>query len=201
LKRSLPFLLLAVILLSTHPFVLAQDLDLIIRGGSLIDGSGSPAAKADIGIRDDRIVFVGSSAGKRAKREIDATGLIVTPGFIDPHTHTAGDLSDPKRSHNEAYLMQGVSTVATGNDGDSPTAIGATLTKWIQQGIGTNAALFIGQATVRREVMGMTDAKPSPEQLDRMKTLVDTAMKEGAIGISTGLYYAPGSFSSTEEVI
>jgi N-acyl-D-amino-acid deacylase len=201
LKRSLPFLLLAVILLAAHPFVLAQDLDLIIRGGSLIDGSGSPAAKADIGIKDDHIVFVGSSAGKRAKREIDATGLIVAPGFIDPHTHTAGDLSDPKRSHNEAYLMQGVSTVATGNDGDSPTAIGATLTKWIQQGIGTNAALFIGQGTVRREVMGMTDAKPSPEQLDHMKTLVDTAMKEGAIGISTGLYYAPGSFSSTEEVI
>lgn len=201
MKRSLPFLLVAIILLTAHPFVPAQDLDLIIRGGSLIDGSGSPAAKADIGIKDDRIVFVGSSVGKRAKREIDAHGLIVTPGFIDPHTHTAGDLSDPKRSRNEAYLMQGVSTVATGNDGDSPTVIGATLAKWNLQGIGTNAVLFIGQGTVRREVMGMSDAKPSPEQLDRMKTLVDTAMQEGAIGISAGLYYAPGSFSSTEEVI
>jgi N-acyl-D-aspartate/D-glutamate deacylase len=97
--------------------------------------------------------------------------------------------------------MQGVTTVATGNDGDSPTAIGSTLAKWAQRGIGTNAALFIGQGTVRREVMGMSDAKPTAEQLDRMKALVDTAMKEGAIGISTGLYYAPGSFSSTEEVI
>jgi N-acyl-D-aspartate/D-glutamate deacylase len=201
LKRSLPFLLAAVTLLTTNPFGFAQDLDLIIRGGSLIDGSGSPAVKEDIGIKDDRIVFVGSGAGRKAKREIDATGLIVTPGFIDPHTHTAGDLSDPKRSRNEAYLMQGVSTVATGNDGDSPTAIDATLAKWTQQGIGTNAALFIGQGTVRREVMGMSDAKPTPEQLDRMKGLIDTAMKEGAIGISTGLYYAPGSFSNTEEVI
>jgi N-acyl-D-aspartate/D-glutamate deacylase len=201
LKRSLPVLLAAVILLATNPFSFAQDLDLIIRGGWLIDGSGSAATRADIGIQGDRIVFVGSSAGRRAKREIDATDLIVTPGFIDPHTHTAGDLSDPKRSRNEAYLMQGVSTVATGNDGDSPTAIGAALAKWAQQGIGTNAALFIGQGTVRREVMGMSDAKPTPGQLDRMKALVDTAMQEGAIGISTGLYYAPGSFSTTEEVI
>jgi N-acyl-D-amino-acid deacylase len=199
LKRFLNLILVASSLLASHSF--AQDLDLIIRGGSLIDGSGSPATKTDIGIKGDRIVFVGNSAERNAERLIDATGLVVTPGFIDPHTHTASDLSDPKRSRNDAYLMQGVTTVATGNDGDSPTAIGSTLAKWTEQGIGTNAALFIGQGTVRREVMGMSDAKPTAEQLDRMKALVDTAMKEGAIGISTGLYYAPGSFSSTEEVI
>ncbi len=199
MKRSLILIFAAATLLAPHSF--AQDLDLIIRGGSLIDGSGSPATMADIGITGDHIVFIGSSAGRKAKREIDATGFVVTPGFIDPHTHTAEDLSDPKRSRNDAYLMQGVSTVVTGNDGDSPTAIGSTLAKWQQQGIGTNAALFIGQGTVRREVMGMSDAKPTAEQLGRMKALVDTAMKEGAIGISTGLYYAPGSFSTTEEVI
>jgi len=201
MKRSFILMLAASTLLISHSFAQAQDLDLIIRGGSLIDGSGSRAVKADIGIKGDRTVFVGSSAGKKAKRVIDATGLVVTPGFIDPHTHTAGDLSDPKRSRNDPYLMQGVTTVATGNDGDSPTAIGATLAKWDQQGIGSNAVLFIGQGTVRREVMGMSDAKPTAEQLDRMKALVDTAMNEGAIGISTGLYYAPGSFSTTEEVI
>ena len=205
LNLRLKLILAAAILLLSRPFTLAQGpaqpIDLIIRGGSVIDGSGSPAIKADIGITGDRIVFVGPSTGRKAKRAIDATGLVVTPGFIDPHTHTAGDLSDPKRSRNDAYLMQGVSTVATGNDGDSPTAIGATLSKWNQNGIGTNAVLFIGQGTVRRAVMGMTDAKPTPEQMDRMKGLVETAMNEGAIGISTGLYYAPGSFSSTEEVI
>ncbi len=195
----LSLFLAASTMLSSHSF--AQDLDLVIRGGSLIDGSGSPATKTDIGIKGNRIVFVGNSAGRRSKREIDATGLVVAPGFIDPHTHTASDLSDPKRSRNDAYLMQGVTTIATGNDGASPTGIGSTLATWTQQGIGTNAALFIGQGTVRREVMGMSDAKPTAEQLDRMKALVDTAMKEGAIGISTGLYYAPGSFSSTEEVI
>ena len=141
------------------------------------------------------------SAGKKAKRVIDATGLVITPGFIDPHTHTADDLTDPKRSQNAPYLMQGVTTVATGNDGDSPEHIGETLAKWTRQGIGTNAVLFIGQGTVRREVMGMSDAKPTPEQIEKMKALVDTAMNEGAIGLSTGLYYAPGSYSTTEEVI
>jgi N-acyl-D-aspartate/D-glutamate deacylase len=193
--------IVAALLLSAPCFTTAQKLDLIIRGGTLINGSGSPAQKADLGIAGDRIVFVGSSNGKQAARVIDATGLVVTPGFIDPHTHTAGDLSDPKRSRNDAYLMQGVTTVATGNDGDSPKDVGATLAKWERQGIGTNAALFIGQGTVRGEVMKMSDGKPTDEQLAQMRHLVEAAMQQGAIGISTGLYYAPGSYSSTEEVI
>jgi N-acyl-D-amino-acid deacylase len=183
------------------PLVHAQDLDLILRNGTVIDGSGSPSTHTDVGIAGDRIVFVGLSAGKKAKRVIDASGLVITPGFIDPHTHTADDLTDPKRGRNEAYLMQGVSTVATGNDGDSPEHTGDTLARWARQGIGTNAALFIGEGTVRAEVMGMSDAKPTPEQMGKMKALVDTAMNEGAIGLSTGLYYAPGSYATTEEII
>jgi N-acyl-D-aspartate/D-glutamate deacylase len=179
----------------------APELDLLILHGSVIDGSGSPAVPADIGILGDRIAFVGQSAGKKAKRTIDATGLIVTPGFIDPHTHTAADLSDPRRAQNIPYLTQGVTTVVTGNDGDSPTDIAATEAKWKQQGIGTNAALFIGQGTVRREVMQMSDAAPTPAQLDQMRALVETAMNGGAIGLSTGLYYAPGSYAKTDEVI
>ncbi len=178
-----------------------QELDLIVRGGTVVDGSGSPGNRADIGITGDRIVFVGDAGKQTAKRTIDATGLIVTPGFIDPHTHTATDLADPKRSRNDAYLMQGVTTVATGNDGSSPKAIGVELAKWTKQGIGTNAVLFIGQGTVREQVMGMSDAKPTSQQMEKMKALVDKAMREGAIGLSTGLYYTPGSYSSTEEVI
>ncbi|HEX7157760.1 MAG TPA: D-aminoacylase [Edaphobacter sp.] len=199
------FPLFAALALSLSSFVAqqlnAQQLDLLIVGGTIVDGSGAPARKADIGITGDRIAFVGAAGTRHAKRELDATGLIVTPGFIDPHTHTAADLSDPKRSRNDAYLMQGVTTVATGNDGDSPRDIGATLATWQQQGIGTNAALFIGQGTVRREVMGMSDAKPTAEQMEQMKRLINAAMQQGALGISTGLYYAPGSFSGTEEVI
>ncbi len=179
----------------------AQDFDLLIRGGTVVDGSGAPGVKEDVGIVGERIALVGASAGKTARRTIDATGLVVTPGFIDPHTHTAADLSDPKRSRNDAYLMQGVTTVVTGNDGSSPKAIGPELAKWTRQGIGTNAALFIGQGTVRQQAMQMSDAKPTPEQMEQMKALVEKAMNEGAIGLSTGLYYTPGSYSTTEEVI
>ncbi len=188
------------ILLATGA-LFAQDLDILIRNGSVLDGSGSAAISADIGITGDRIVFVGASAGRYAKREIDARGLVVAPGFIDPHTHTLADLNDPKRSRNDAYLMQGVTTVFTGNDGDGPVQTGATLRKWEQQGIGTNAALYIGQGAVRREVMGMSDAAPTNEQLQQMKNLIQRGMEQGAIGMSTGLYYAPGSFAKTEEVI
>ena len=132
---------------------------------------------------------------------IDARGLIVAPGFIDPHTHTLDDLSNPATSRNDAYLMQGVTTVVVGNDGSSPLDIGETLHKLDQQGIGTNVAMFIGQGSVRRAVMGMSDATPTAAQMDSMKALVDRGMKQGAIGMSTGLFYAPGSYSSTEEVI
>jgi N-acyl-D-amino-acid deacylase len=183
------------------PFAYAQDLDVILRNGTVIDGSGSPQVHAAVGISGDRIVFVGAGAGRKAKRIIDASGLVITPGFIDPHTHTAGDLTDSKRNQNAPYLMQGVTTVATGNDGESPENIGETLARWTNQGIGTNAVLFIGQGTVRREVMEMSDARPTAGQIKKMKVLVDTAMNEGAIGLSTGLYYAPGSYSTTEEVI
>ncbi len=192
-------LIMAALLLA--PLAHAQQLDVILRNGTVIDGSGSPPVHTDVGIAGDRIVFVGSSAGKQATLVIDATGMVVTPGFIDPHTHTADDLTDARRSQNAPYLMQGVTTIATGNDGDSPEHIGETLARWTRQGIGTNAMLFIGQGSVRRQVMGMSDARPTPQQIEKMKALVATAMKEGAIGLSTGLYYAPGSYSTTEEVI
>jgi N-acyl-D-amino-acid deacylase len=192
---------LIVVALLFAPIVHAQEIDVMLRNGTVIDGSGSPRVHTDVGISGDQIAFVGSGAGKKAKQVIDATGLVIAPGFIDPHTHTADDLTDLKHRQNAPYLMQGVTTVATGNDGESPTHIGETLAKWSKQGIGTNAVLFIGQGTVRREVMGMSDGKPTPEQIEKMKVLVNAGMNEGAIGLSTGLYYAPGSYSTTEEVI
>jgi N-acyl-D-aspartate/D-glutamate deacylase len=178
-------------------------LDLLIKGGTVIDGSGSAPVKNDIGIRGDRIVFVGKSARLKvnAARTLDAAGLIVAPGFVDPHTHALEDLSNPKSSGNENYLMQGVTTVVTGNDGDGPFRVAETLEKWERQGIGTNAALLVGHGSVRRQIMGAVDAEPSMEQLAKMKNLIGTAMSEGAFGMSTGLYYAPGSFAKTEEVI
>jgi N-acyl-D-aspartate/D-glutamate deacylase len=181
----------------------ADQFDLLILHGKLVDGSGKKARAADVGIRGDRIVFVGdaSKAHIEAIRTIDATGLIVAPGFIDPHTHTLADLSSDNRKSNQPYLLQGVTTVITGNDGGSVLDIGETLRKWGQQGIGTNAILLAGFGTIRTKVLGPTDAQPNAAQLEEMKRYVAHAMDDGAFGISTGLYYAPQSYSKTEEVI
>jgi N-acyl-D-amino-acid deacylase len=181
----------------------AQQLDLLILHGKLVDGSGSKPRTADVGIRADRITFVGDArkANLTAARILDATGLVVAPGFIDPHTHTLGDLSDQNRKSNQAYLMQGVTTVVTGNDGGSVLNIGEMLRRWDEQGIGTNAVLLAGHGTIRGRVLGPTDAQPDAAQLEQMKQLVARAMDEGAFGLSTGLYYAPGSYAKTEEVI
>src|SRR6266542_2492143 len=174
-----------------------DQLDILILHGKLVDGSGNKSRVADVGIRGDRIVFVGDArkGNVTAARTIDATGLVVAPGFIDPHTHTLADLSDPNHKSNEAYLMQGVTTVVTGNDGESALSIGETLGKWDKQAIGTNAALLAGFGTIRGRILGPTDAQPNAAQLEEMKALVAQAMDEGAFGLSTGLYYAPQSYA------
>ena len=179
------------------------SVDLLIQGGTVMDGSGSEPVTADIGIKGDRIEFIGDARASRisAARTLDANGLIVAPGFIDPHTHTLEDLSSADGKTNLPFLMQGVTTVVTGNDGGGPITVARTFETWEKQGIGTNAALLVGQGTVREQVMKMTDARPTREQVDRMKAIVGEAMDAGAIGMSTGLYYAPGSYSTTEEVI
>ncbi|HKE04701.1 MAG TPA: prolyl oligopeptidase family serine peptidase [Blastocatellia bacterium] len=180
-----------------------SKLDLLIRGGGVIDGAGTDAVKADVGVAGDRIVFVGDAAKEslQAQRVIDATGLIVAPGFIDPHTHADDDLFDPKRGANLAFLTQGVTTVFIGNDGRSRIPLRPSLERLQSQGIGTNVASFVGHGAVRQSVMGMSDAAPTPEQLEKMRALVRQGMDDGALGLSTGLYYAPGSYAKTEEVI
>ncbi len=180
-----------------------QSVDLAILGGTLVDGSGTAPRVADVGIRGDRIVFIGDAnkAKLASKHVIVAKGLIVAPGFIDPHTHAGGDLSNPAKRGNVNYLMQGVTTVITGNDGGGPLNTGEVLKKWEEQGIGTNAAVYVGHGTVRGKVLGPGDVQPTLEQLEQMKGLVRAAMQEGALGLSSGLFYVPGSFSKTEEVI
>ena len=182
-----------------------ESVDLLLRGGTIIDGTGAPSRTADVAIRGDRIVFIGDAtkANLTPKRTIDVRGLIVAPGFIDPHTHTQGDLSDadPRRRANIPYLMQGVTTVITNNDGGGKLEIGKTLDDWTKNGIGTNAALYVPQGSVRGAVLGMSDRAPTATELDSMRALVRRGMEEGAIGMSTGLYYAPGSYAPTSEVI
>ncbi len=201
-SRALLVAALTLALVPAHAHAQVR-VDILIRNGAVIDGTGSPARKADVGITGDRITFLGDARTARLAiaRTIDATGLVVAPGFIDPHTHTAGDLTNAQRKANLPYLMQGVTTVVTNNDGSGSVDIGKLLGGWKTNGIGTNAAVYVPQGSVRGTVMGMSDAAPSEAQLDSMKRMVARGMEAGAIGMSTGLYYAPGSYSTTDEVI
>lgn len=183
----------------------AIDVDVLIRGGTVYDGSGADGVASDIGISGDRIVFVGDAAASsvRADRVIDAEGLVVAPGFIDPHAHAQGDLASGSRARRENvnYLAQGVTSVVVGNDGHGTFDIAGQRRAFEQPGIGTNAAMLVGFGSVRGEVMGMRDETPTEAELEEMRALVDRAMRDGAVGLATGLFYAPQSFSSTEEVV
>ncbi len=186
---------------STNSVAPPKKIDLLLKGGQVVDGDNNPPFLADVGIQGDRIAFIGKSDGVVATRTIDVSGLIVAPGFIDPHTHADRDLLDPQRHGNLNYLMQGVTTVVVGNDGAGSPHPAKIFGQWEKQGIGTNAAMLVGHGAVRNEVLGNSNVQPTPEQLKSMQSLVRGAMGEGAIGLSSGLFYVPGSFARTEEVI
>ncbi|MEQ8330280.1 MAG: amidohydrolase family protein [Longimicrobiales bacterium] len=194
--------LLTAALLTAVP---ADTVDILFRGGTVYDGSGAVAVVADVGVSGDRIVFLGDARAEdvHGRREIDATGLIVSPGFIDPHAHAQGDLAHEERGprENRNYLMQGVTTVVVGNDGHGTWDVAGQREAFGDPGIGTNAALLVGFGSVRGEVMGMRDEAPTPAELERMKALVADAMEAGALGLATGLFYAPQSYASTDEVV
>ncbi|MEZ5492798.1 MAG: D-aminoacylase [Gammaproteobacteria bacterium] len=178
----------------------AQDrYDIIIRDGRLIDGAGNPWFKADIGIRADRIEKIGDLSDAGADTVINASGLTVAPGFIDPHTHALRGIFDVPTA--ESSLLQGVTTLTEGNDGSSPFPVGEHYRQIEELGISPNWAVFVGQGTVRNLVIGPEDRDATAPELQRMKDMVAEAMEQGALGISTGLFYVPGSFTPTEEII
>ena len=181
-------------------FAVAQEsFDLLIKNGRIVDGTGTPWYEADVGIVGDRITRVGNLSGATAPQIIDATGLIVAPGFIDPHTHALRGIFDVPNA--ESALLQGVTTLTEGNDGSSPYPIDRHYADIQDLRISPNWAVFVGQGTIRQRVIGFGLRKASPQEMDRMKQMVRDAMEQGALGISTGLFYVPGSFTSTEEVI
>lgn len=176
----------------------AQDYDLVIRGGRVIDGTGRPGVVTDIGIRGDRITAVGAiSAPGRA--EIDAAGRVVAPGFIDVHTH-AEDITELPVGEN--FIRMGVTTIVTGNCGGSKLDVGAFFADITRTGVALNVATLIGHNTVRGQVMGGSFARPpTADELTQMCDLVDRGMRDGAVGLSTGLIYLPGTFAKTDEIV
>ena len=178
-----------------------KDFDVLIVKGTIVDGSGKPGFQGDVGISGDTIVAIGDLSGKTAQRIIDAETLIVSPGFIDMHTHCDGGLGEQESCANLNYLIQGTTTVVTGNCGGGTHKIAETKAEWESQGIGTNAIHLIGFGDVRRVVMGDEPRDPNPQELEEMKAIVRQAMEEGAWGMSMGLEYIPDMYSTTEEII
>ncbi len=204
-RRTIGALAAAATLLSVAGAMARTDeaVDVIIRGGTIHDGGEGEPFVGDVAIRGDRIVAVGKPGQYAAARIIDATGMIVAPGFIDPHTHADSFLRSPDKAVrvNAAWLHQGVSTVMIGVDGNGTPDVAADSGKLAASGIGTNIVPFVGFGPVRQRVLGQDARAPSAAELDAMKALVAKGMCEGAVGLSTGLFYAPQSFSTTAEVV
>src|ERR1017187_1638267 len=170
----------AMLLWMTPLIAAAADYDVLIRNARVIDGSGNPWFRADVGVKDGRIAALGRLGGASAARTIDAHERIVAPGFIDVHTHIEGAVEKVPRGDN--YLLDGVTTVVTGNCGGSELNLAAWFDKLDKLGLGLNVASLVGHNTVRREVMGSVNRLATPEEIRRMQSLVDRAMREGAVG-------------------
>jgi N-acyl-D-amino-acid deacylase len=202
-KRTLlllAFLALATALSGDRRAVSAPaEFDLIISGGRVIDGTGNPWFNADVALKDGRIAEIGRISPSRAARVIDAKDLIVAPGFIDVHTHIEGGILDLPAAEN--FLRMGVTSVVTGNCGGSALPLGEWFTRLEQKGISINVAALVGHNTVRHAGMnGDFDRPPTTEELQKMRELVDQAMRDGAVGFSTGLEYIPGTYARTDEI-
>jgi N-acyl-D-amino-acid deacylase len=188
----------------------AGHFDVLILGGQVMDGTGNPAFRADVGIRGDRVAAIGRLDGATAGRVIDATGRIVAPGFIDIHSHaddgSGGRRSlrteDPRVRAAPNLVTQGITTVVVNQDGRSPWPIAEQRATLERLGIGVNAILLVGHGEVRRRVMGSDFQRPATEdEIRRMRALVRQAMQEGAWGLSAGLEYVPGRWATTDEVV
>lgn len=205
LPGSLAFFLAFAGYSATRSVQPAVEYDILIKNGLVYDGSLAPPAKMDIAIGGDRIIKVAKSIAGTASRVIDAKGSVITPGFIDLHTHVDDGMYFTENRACLNYLTQGVTTVVVGQCGSSAWPIFEKaedlIGTWTKEGIGPNAAVLVGHGTVRNIVLGMENREPTPEELEKMKAMVKEAMDQGASGLSTGLIYLPGSYAKTPEII
>ncbi len=203
--RALTLLTLLPVLAATEP-VLAQSqgdqtprYDIVLRNGTVIDGTGRPGSQADVGIRDGHVAALGDLSDAKAGEVVDVTGLVVCPGFIDLHSHADRGILEYRAAEN--YIRQGATTLVCGNCGSSPVDVRKFFAELRDGGTGPNIALLIGHGSVRREVLGMRNAAPNDDQLRQMQALVRQAMQDGAVGMSTGLRYSPGAYAETKEIV
>lgn len=202
------FWILALLLLASCDTQAPADVasqasvDILIRNARVVDGTGSPWFVSDVAVRDGYIVEVGENLNVAAEETVEAGGRMLTPGFIDVHTHVESSASRDgleRLPRADNYILDGVTTIITGNCGGSETDIAAYRSRL--EGLGINVATLVGHNSVRRQVMGLDDRAPTAEEMADMEAIVEQAMRDGAVGFSTGLLYVPGTYAETEEVI
>lgn len=204
-KKIIPFIL-AIIMVNAIALghVFANDTnkkpyDILIKNGLIVDGSGKSGFRADVAIREGKILRIGTLKNVAAGKIIDANGMVVAPGFIDLHSHA--DRNILRNPHVENNIRQGITTVLAGNCGGSPLPLGSFMTSVSDKGISLNMALLVGHNTIRKSVMGKDNRTPTAAEQAEMEALMEQAMKDGAFGLSTGLKYIPGAYAKTDEVI
>ena len=196
-----PRLLPALALLALPLGAQQPTYDLVIRNGRVLDGSGAPWVRADVAITGDRIVAVGALPDARARRTIDAANRLVVPGFIDTHSHAGPGLATPALSGAAPLLAQGITTVVVNPDGGGAVDLAEQRQRLAAARPAVNVGLMVPHGSVRGAVLGQADRQATAAELDRMRALVRAGMQQGAFGLSSGPFYAPGSFASTEELV
>jgi N-acyl-D-amino-acid deacylase len=178
-----------------------RPLDVLLLNGQVLDGAGNPWVRQDVGITGDRIEFVGSARDARvaARDTIDVSGLLVTPGFVDMHSHA--ELETPHGKAALTFLYQGITTVVIGVDGGGGANVRETFEGYLRSGMGVNALTYVGQGAARGAAIGAADRPPTPQEMATMKAFIRRGMEEGALGMSTGLFYVPGYYARTDEVV
>jgi N-acyl-D-amino-acid deacylase len=177
----------------------AATYDVLLKNGRIVDGTGSPWYRGDVAIRGDAIVRIAPSINESAARVIDVRGQVIAPGFIDIHSHARRGIFEVPTAEN--YIRQGVATAIEGPDGGSPIPLAPFLARVDSLRKTINFGAFIGQGSIRQSVIGEIDRKATPDEITRMRSLVEQGMRDGAFGLSSGLFYVPGIFTPTEEVI
>jgi len=196
---AIPSAVVATLLAFVTPSAQTPPFDLVIRNGRIVDGTGSPWYRADLAVRGDTIARIAPRIDAPAARVIDAAGQVVSPGFIDLHTHARRNIFQVPTAEN--YVRQGVTTLMEGPDGSSPLPIKPFLERLTATGVSPNFGLFVGQGTIRDQVIGPVNRKATPDEIEKMRGLVRQGMLDGAFGLSSGLFYVPGTFTPTAEVI